>query len=170
MSLSYSAGQCVRGRRTSRHRRHRRARRAMLGFALVVMIAVSAWRSVPGRFGWPEASRASNQSSLWLQGSASDNLALLAGQSQGHAPVVKPGRLIYPYSVIPGGVQDSYELERASVRYRLVLQHFAGFDYQRARMVRLEEVKLVYLSYRMNNGVCWNINKVRRVRREAMVY
>ncbi len=100
----------------------------MLGFALVVMIAVIAWRSVPGRFGSPEVSRASNQSSLWLQGSASDNLALLAGQSQEHAPAVKPGRLIYPYSVIPGGVQDSYELERASVRDHLVSQHFAGFE------------------------------------------
>src|SRR5229473_1868659 len=169
MSVKYLAGQGVRGPRRSRHRRHRRARRVMLGFALVVMAGVAAWRSVPGQRRSSEFSRVNRQNSFWLQGSTRDNLALLAGQSQQYAPAVRPGRPIYPYSVIPGGVQDPYELERASVRDRVVSQHFTGFDYQRARVVRLEEAKLVYLSYRMNNRVFWTKKKVRLARGEKLI-
>ncbi len=167
--MKYLAGQGVRGPRRSRHRRHRRARRVMLGFALVVMAGVAAWRSVPGQRRSSEFSRVNRQNSFWLQGSTRDNLALLAGQSQQYAPAVRPGRPIYPYSVIPGGVQDPYELERASVRDRVVSQHFTGFDYQQARVVRLEEAKLVYLSYRMNNRVFWTRKKVRLARGEKLI-
>jgi hypothetical protein len=167
--VRYLEGKGVRGQRTSRHRHHRKARRVVLGFALVVMLAVAAWRSVPRQFGSSEFSRANRQNSLWLQGSARDNLALLAGQSQKRAPAVRPGRLIYPYSIIPGGVQDPYELERASVRDRIVSQHFAGFDYQRAKVVRLDEAKLVYLSYRMHNRVFWTRKKVRLARGENLI-
>ena len=72
------------------------------------------------------------------------------------SPIFPPGdRPVYRYSVIPGGVRSGEELRAATERDRAVAQHYAGFDYERARIVELPEARAMYLSYRLRDKIYW---------------
>src|SRR5690349_14294654 len=62
---------------------------------------------------------------------------------------------IYPYSVIPGGAYTVQELGNARLRDRVVASHYAGFDLDHSKVVRLKEAKLAYVSYRLGNQLFW---------------
>lgn len=64
-------------------------------------------------------------------------------------------RMVYPYSVVPGGVASAEELREAADHDPVVSQHYSGFDYQRARVVEVSQPKLVYLSYRRGDKIFW---------------
>lgn len=53
------------------------------------------------------------------------------------------------------------ELRAAAARDAVIRRHFARFDYERARLVRLAEAREVYISYRIRNTVFWTRKKVR---------
>ena len=69
-------------------------------------------------------------------------------------------RVIYPYSVVPGGVHSPEELRQAAERDRVVGDLYEGFDYQQAKVVTVTQPKLVYLSYRMKDKIYWTKKKV----------
>ncbi len=46
-------------------------------------------------------------------------------------------RPVYPYSIVAGGVRDASELKWAAEHDPVVRSHYAGFDYDHARVVRL---------------------------------
>lgn len=69
-------------------------------------------------------------------------------------------RPVYPYSVVPGGVRDARELKWAAEHDPVVAAHYAGFDYDHARIVRLTLARTVYLSYRIGNKVYWTAHRV----------
>jgi len=64
-------------------------------------------------------------------------------------------RLVYPYSVVPGGVRSVDELESAAAHDPVVAEHYNGFDYKHARLVEVNQPKLVYLSYRRGDHIYW---------------
>jgi hypothetical protein len=64
-------------------------------------------------------------------------------------------RLVYPYSIVPGGVRSADELESAAAHDRVVAEHYNGFDYKHARLVEVNQPKLVYLSYRRGDHIYW---------------
>lgn len=64
-------------------------------------------------------------------------------------------RVVYPFSVVPGGVASGEELREAADHDRVVSEHYSGFDYKRARLVQVSEPKLVYLSYRRGDKIFW---------------
>ncbi len=64
-------------------------------------------------------------------------------------------RLVYPYSVVPGGVASSEELRQAAEHDAAVSAHYSGFDYKRARIVKVDQPRLVYLSYRRGDHIFW---------------
>jgi hypothetical protein len=64
-------------------------------------------------------------------------------------------RVVYPYSVIPGGVQSTMELTSAVMHDPVVAGHYSDFDISRAKLVRLDHDELVHVSYRMNNMIYW---------------
>jgi hypothetical protein len=74
-------------------------------------------------------------------------------------PVPKQVRIhhypIFHYSVVRGGVHSGEELRQAIARDQAVAAHYARFQLERARLVRLNKPTLVYLSYRMNGGIFW---------------
>lgn len=70
------------------------------------------------------------------------------------------GRPVYPYSVVPGGVEDVHELKWVADHDPVVASHYAGFDYDHARIVRLTLARTVYLSYRIGNHVYWTRRRV----------
>jgi hypothetical protein len=63
--------------------------------------------------------------------------------------------VVYPYSVVPGGVASIAELQAAIDHDRVVARHYAGFDLKKARMIELRRARLAYLSYRMGEQIFW---------------
>ena len=55
-------------------------------------------------------------------------------------------RPVYPYSVVPGGVEDAKELKWVAEHDPVVAAHYAGFDYNHAQVVRLTLARTVYMS------------------------
>lgn len=64
-------------------------------------------------------------------------------------------RIVYPYSIVPGGVRSADELRAAADDDPLVAAHYSGFVYQHARVVEVQQPKLVYLSYRKDDHIYW---------------
>ncbi|MDP9159350.1 MAG: PEP-CTERM sorting domain-containing protein [Acidobacteriota bacterium] len=91
-------------------------------------------------------------------------MALLAAEvhpDQSGASVKAPVHIVYPYSVVAGGVLTPDELRAASERDPLVALHYAGFDFRNARVIRLKHPRLVYLSYRHKEKIFWTKRQVK---------
>ena len=154
----------VRVRRSRSHQRQR-VRWTILLFAVLGLVYLGAW--------WTFSVRSSrvnpDQADLkWTQGDLSQNLALLATASVS-APLSLPRRVVYPYSVIPGGVQTPDDLRQVSEHDRVVGGHYTGFDFRHARIVELDQPKLVYLSYRMGDKVFWTGKRVSLHKGEKLI-
>lgn len=68
-------------------------------------------------------------------------------------------RLVYPYSVVPGGVGSAEELRAVATHDSVVAKHYSGFNYRRARLVEVKEPRKVYLSYRLHNKIYWTVQQ-----------
>jgi hypothetical protein len=69
-------------------------------------------------------------------------------------------RLVYPYSVVPGGIENARELKWVAEHDPVVAAHYAGFDYAHARVVRLVLARTAYVSYRIGGRVYWTRRRV----------
>jgi hypothetical protein len=78
-------------------------------------------------------------------------------------------RPVYPYSVVPGGVRNVQELKWAAEHDPVVAAHYAGFDYDHARVVRLILARNVYLSYRIGNKVYWTRHPITLKKGEEVI-
>lgn len=74
-------------------------------------------------------------------------------------PLVVP-RLVYPYSIVPGGVGDGAELRQAIERDPVAAAHYAGFRVERAIPAALAGDRLAHVSYRVHDRVYWTRRKV----------
>jgi hypothetical protein len=81
----------------------------------------------------------------------------------------QPSRPVYPYSVVPGGVEDAGELKWVAEHDPIVGAHYAGFNYARARMVRLTLARTVYVSYRIGNHIYWSRRRVTLHKGEKLI-
>jgi len=147
----------VRRRRTSRHRRNRLIRRSLLLLTLAFFVA--GFSAVALFYLSPSLYHASKAEGLNLSDAETSRTRLL----QTNADALEPnlaGRPVYPYSVVRGGVEDARELKWVAEHDPVVAAHYAGFDYERARVVRLALAQTVYLSYRIGNKVYWTRHRV----------
>jgi hypothetical protein len=81
----------------------------------------------------------------------------------------KPGRPVYPYSVIRGGAYSAGELIHALDADPVAARHYAVF---RRSLVHTSESRFagaVYLSYRVGNAVYWTSRAVRVPRGEILL-
>jgi hypothetical protein len=78
-------------------------------------------------------------------------------------------RKIFPYSIIPGGVESPQELRNAVMSDPVVAQHYSDFDLSRARRVNLNAPQLMYVSYRVGNNVFWTKRKLALAKGESMM-
>jgi hypothetical protein len=86
------------------------------------------------------------------------------------APVLeKTDRVLYPYSVIPGGVRNTAELRTAVAHDDTVAQHYAGFNLEDARVVPLREARALFVSYRVGNRIFWTKNRLNLPAGETVV-
>jgi hypothetical protein len=89
---------------------------------------------------------------------ASNTAYLLESQA---APQIqtRSRRLVYPYSIVPGGVNSADELRQAATHDSVVATHYASFNYRRAHLVEVKQAQRVYLSYRLHNKVYWTVRQ-----------
>ena len=69
-------------------------------------------------------------------------------------------RPVFPYSVVPGGVRDAQELQKAASSDPVVGKHYSDFRINKARSIQLDRPVAMYVSYRRNNQVFWTRNKM----------
>jgi len=145
----------VRKRRTRRHRLDRLARRGLIG--LLAIGGCLAFSTVALRYLSPSLFHSSKSEPTRQAAEASRDLIL---QAQQEALRSMEGRTVYRYSVVPGGVRDARELKWAAEHDPVVAAHYAGFDYDHARVVRLVLARTAYVSYRIGNKVYWTRHRV----------
>jgi len=154
----------VRVRRTKS--RQRRLRRRFLTGTVLVLGYLCAWWALSVRSSIRTGSDQAND--RWTHGDLSQNLAMLAAGSV-TVPLTVPRRVVYPYSVVPGGVQTANDLRQISDHDAVVGSHYAGFDFRNAKVIELDQPKLVYLSYRMGDRIFWSRKKVSLRRGEKLI-
>ena len=146
-------------RRRGKSRRSRRIRRTAIVVPLMLLILAGGW-GISRRFSSTSSYYASPSSAQWMSGDPSAGLSVLASQ-KAMAEVNNTGRrVVYPYSVVPGGVRTPEELKQISDHDRVVASHYAGFDFRRAHVEELQRDQLVYLSYRLRDKIFWTRKKV----------
>jgi len=92
-----------------------------------------------------------------------------SGDSQAAPRAEAPDRVVYNFSVIPGGVRNRQELERAESRDPVVRRHFADFVVSQFRIVQLPAPEEAYVSYRVVNDVFWTRKKIRLEKGEPLM-
>jgi len=78
-------------------------------------------------------------------------------------------RVVYPYSIIPGGAHSQEELA-ANVRADdVVAAHYADFNVDKARVFRATETLYAHVSYRLKNKVYWTSKKLKIPAGETLI-
>lgn len=78
-------------------------------------------------------------------------------------------RVVYPYSVIPGGVHSREELAANMSRDSVVAAHYADFNVSQARIVKADQTRFMHVSYRVQDQVFWTAKKVEIPEGEALI-
>jgi PEP-CTERM motif len=154
----------ARRRRTHRHRRNRLIRR---WFTVVVIALFAASISTlalryfsPSLFSARQFAPPAVERTELSRNRA--NTFNLLSQAQ-------PPRPVYPYSVVPGGVEDAKELKWVAEHDPIVGAHYAGFDYAHAQVVRLTLARTVFVSYRIGNRIYWTRRRVKLHKGEKLI-
>jgi hypothetical protein len=159
------SGISVRRRPTQRHRRNRFFRRALLVLACsvsVVCFALVALRTLS-----PSLFHSSRDGGPSRQSMEASRQVFSAAQQAAQRNL--DSRPVYPYSVVPGGVRDAADLKWAAEHDPVVAAHYAGFDYDHARVVRLVLAQTAYVSYRIGNKVYWTRKRIKLKKGETVI-
>jgi len=153
-----------RRRRTRRHRRNRLIRRGLL--AAVVAIFAAGLSSFALRYFSPSLFATRSAPVTFEQSEEGRNLLLSTKDSASPPSADRP---VYPYSVVPGGVRNAKELKWFAEHDPVVAAHYAGFDYDHARLVRLTLARTVYVSYRIGNHIYWTRRRIKLHKGETLL-
>jgi hypothetical protein len=155
----------VKRRRTRRHRQHLLIRR-WLSLALLAVFTTGV-SSFAARYFGPSIVSIW-QSKLSGTGHASpsreESRVLDEVLSQ-----VRPSRPLYAYSVVPGGVSDAKELKWVAEHDPVVAEHYAGFDYDHARVVEVTLARTAFVSYRIGNHIYWMRRRISLHKGEKLI-
>jgi len=80
-----------------------------------------------------------------------------------------PVRVVYPYSVVLGGVRSVEELKNAIASDPVVSAHYASFDLSSARIIRLDRDRSMHVSYRLGSQVYWTKKKLKLEKGETLI-
>ncbi len=140
-------------RRQSSRRKHA-FRYTAIALVLLMAVGFSVWFAFHLN---SSGSSLSNVDSIsgWTFTTANRNLVTRIQQAVSSEVFGRSQRVVYPYSVVSGGVATPQELREASDHDRIVATHYAGFDYRKARVIQVKQARLVYLSYRIGDQVFW---------------
>lgn len=136
--------------RSSRRAKARRRRHLWQFFSVAVLCASAAGlivAAVNRRAETAEMYAAPIEESAALP--SQTDLPSLTASAASHEPVV------YPYSIVPGGVASVEALKAAIARDPVVAEHYRDFDIKHARVERLDVPRVAHVSYRIGNDVFW---------------
>jgi PEP-CTERM motif-containing protein len=157
----------MRRRRTRRHRRNRLIRRCLAGAAIAIFVVSASGLAL--RFLSPSLFHADQRSvPTFEQAELSRERLLTLNQLLAEKPPA-PDRPVYPYSVVPGGVEDAKELKWVAEHDPVVAAHYAGFDYDHAQVVRLVLAQTAYVSYRIGNHIYWTRHRLKLRKGEKVI-
>lgn len=154
-----------RRRRTRRHRRNIAIRRVLLIAACATITAGLSLFAL--NYLTPSLFRASHDVEPSRQSAEASRQLFIRTQQEALRQI--ENRKIYPYSIVPGGVEDVRELKWAADHDPVVAAHYAGFDYSRAHVVQLTLARTVFLSYRIGNHVYWTRHRVSLKKGETLI-
>jgi hypothetical protein len=147
----------VRRRRSSRHRRNRLIRRSLL--LVVLGFFAAGLSSVALRHFSPSVFHSTASAGPDRQQLEASRAHLVLVNEELFRPK-REARPVYAYSVVSGGVEDARELKWVAEHDPVVAAHYAGFDYEHARVVRLVLARTAYVSYRIGNHVYWTRRRI----------
>ena len=78
-------------------------------------------------------------------------------------------RLVYFYSVIPGGVTSAQKLQEALLHDPIAAAHYSDFHIESAYVVRLARDRKVHVSYRLGDQIFWTKKEVMLHAGEALL-
>lgn len=78
-------------------------------------------------------------------------------------------RLVYPYSIIPGGIKSLADLKLAIADDPIVARQFQGFNFQKAHLVEVSQPENMFVSYRIGQRVYWTRKKIPLHKGETLV-
>jgi len=78
-------------------------------------------------------------------------------------------RPLFPYSVVPGGVENEAELRQAITNDPLIASHYQGFNLAKARVMRVDHERAVYVSYRLDSRIYWTHRKLWLAKGETLI-
>jgi hypothetical protein len=157
-------------RRRRWYRRRLRLQRAFLGLAMGTAIVLACRQHISHYLSLP--SLHANQvlpASFSMRGNVHRDLALAAAQSVRPVKASLLPSNVYPYSIVPGGLKDAGDLRYAALRDYVVRRHYARFNFNQARLLRVTEEREVYLSYRIRDRVFWTRKRARLHRGELLL-
>jgi hypothetical protein len=80
-----------------------------------------------------------------------------------------PVRVVYPYSVVPGGIKSVEELKNAIASDPVVSAEYATFDLASARIIRLDRERSMHVSYRLGGQVYWTKKALKLAKGETLI-
>ena len=86
---------------------------------------------------------------------SSEPRSALASFSPSKYDAIFAGRVLFPFSIIPGGIGSSLELQNAIDNDPVVAKHYADFDVANAHVGPLDRERSVFISYRIGSEVFW---------------
>ena len=155
----------MRRRRTRRHQRSRRIQHVLL--LTVCGVVTAGCAAIALRYLSPSLFKASRGPEPSRQAVEASRNHFLAVQQEALRSI--ENRPVYPYSVVPGGVKDAHELKWVAEHDPVVASHYAGFDYDHARIVRLVLARTVYVSYRIGRKIYWTRHRVTLKKGESLI-
>lgn len=136
--------------------------------AALALVLALAWV-----FGWSVSQRHRSNVSLLSRSSGSRALPSPLVASKGVLPAAlrnEPSRkVVYPLSIIPGGVRSIDELRGAISRDTVVSAQYAAFRMEYARILRLDRELKMHVSYRRGDKVYWTEREIKLVKGEIII-
>jgi hypothetical protein len=154
---------------TRRHRRNRLIQR--IAFALVLAFFAAGSSAVALLYLSPSLihSSRSRVQDIDRQKAEAYRGQLLRATQESLRPTARGTRPVYSYSVVPGGVEDARELKWAANHDPVVAAHYAGFDYDHARVERVTVDQTVFVSYRIGNHIYWTRHRLQLHKGEKLI-
>jgi hypothetical protein len=78
-------------------------------------------------------------------------------------------KVVYPYSIIPGGVHSIEELKNAIAKDPVVSEQFAAFHLEKARIIQLDRERSMHVSYRRGDEVFWTQRELKLAKGETLI-
>jgi hypothetical protein len=78
-------------------------------------------------------------------------------------------KVVYPYSVIPGGAHSIEELKNAIAKDPVVAAQYAAFHLDNARIIQLDRDRTMHVSYRRGDDLFWTQRELKLAKGETLI-